>query len=221
MKTCRFVIVSALVFAIGGFVLMPEVWGPGRQFLSAVLPSLVVVDTNQDRQISAISPLRENPLLTEAAQLKADDMAKRGYFSHAGPDGEAPWSWLDKVGYNYVYAGENLAINFYDSNDVNQAWMNSPEHRENILDKKFTDIGIGTAEGLFDGRATIFVVQFFGSTEESLTARSTQKLSSLNKNSHLLASVSNLTLGLTSLVRHWTMVVLPRFGYEPAVGKII
>ena len=62
--------------------------------------------------------------------MKAQDMATLGYFAHVSPDGKTPWYWIEKVGYDYQYAGENLAINFSDSKDVTNAWMASPLHKE-------------------------------------------------------------------------------------------
>ena len=137
------VAILAFVFLVESLLVAPEVWGPGRRFLAAVLPALVVDQTNTDRISEKKPPLQINPLLAKAAQLKAEDMAKRSYFSHEGPSGETPWTWFDKVGYKYVYAGENLALDFYDSSEVNRAWLNSPKHRANILAKNFTDIGVG------------------------------------------------------------------------------
>jgi hypothetical protein len=118
--------------------------------------------TNEDRALNNASSLNTNELLQKAAQLKANDMATRGYFSHNSPDGLTPWYWLDKVGYKYKYAGENLAVDFFESRDVAQAWMNSPTHRANVVNKKYTEIGIAIAEGVFEGKNTVFVVQFFG-----------------------------------------------------------
>ena len=59
-------------------------------------------------------------------------------------------------------AGENLAVNFVDSQDAINAWMNSPIHRDNILNNNFHEIGVGTAKGIYEGKETTFIVQFFG-----------------------------------------------------------
>lgn len=131
-------------------------------FLSAVLPSVLVEFANQDRAKDQLPLLVMNDQLTEAAQAKADDMAARGYFAHNTPEGKTPWYWFSKVGYKFSSAGENLAMNFTDSREVNTAWMNSPAHRENIMNGKFTEIGIATSQGYYQGQLTIFVVQEFG-----------------------------------------------------------
>jgi len=130
--------------------------------LASVLPGVVAVLTNEARSVQSLDPLTENPVLARGAQLKADDMAEKGYFSHTGPDGEQPWKWFREAGYRYEYAGENLGVNFDESEDVVDAWLKSPTHRANILKHDFTEIGIGIATGTYKGREAVFVVQFFG-----------------------------------------------------------
>ncbi len=131
-------------------------------FLASVLPGVLTSLTNEERASNDALPLKENALLVEAAKQKAQDMATYGYFAHTSPDGKTPWYWLEKVGYSYEKAGENLAVNFFDSRDVAVAWMNSPSHRANIVKPEYTEIGIGVAEGKYEGKNTIFVAQFFG-----------------------------------------------------------
>lgn len=129
---------------------------------ASILQNVLVSETNGSRQSEDLLPLKENPLLDAAAKMKAEDMASKGYFAHVSPEGLAPWYWLKQVGYSYTYAGENLAINFSDSEDVIKAWLNSPAHRDNLLSQHFTEIGIETARGTYEGRDTIFIVQVFG-----------------------------------------------------------
>ena len=90
---------------------------------------------NQDRAVLGLKPLRLNPTLSLAALAKASDMVERNYFAHISPDGVKPWHWFKSLGYNYAYAGENLAVNFSDSLPVHEAWMASEGHRKNILNK--------------------------------------------------------------------------------------
>jgi hypothetical protein len=131
-------------------------------FLAEVLPSVLVDLANSDRTLNSAGTLTVNPKLQEAAQLKANDMAAKGYFAHVTPEGFEPWHWLDQVGYSYTYAGENLAVNFFDSIDVEKAWMASPTHRQNLVKPQYTEVGIAMAPGIYKGQNTIFVVQFFG-----------------------------------------------------------
>ena len=127
--------------------------------MAAVLPAVLADLTNQERQTQNLPALSVNPLLNEAAQMKANDMATNSYFAHTSPDGKTPWYWLEQVGYNYQYAGENLAINFSDSKDVTDAWMASPTHRANIVKGNYTEIGTAVASGMYQGYQVVFVVQ--------------------------------------------------------------
>lgn len=138
----------------------------------AAVITAVLIDLANDSRVGAQAPhLTYNAQLQAAAQLKANDMAAKGYFAHQSPDGKMPWDWISLVGYPYVYAGENLAVDFNDSKEVNQAWLNSPTHRSNLLNPHFTEIGIATAEGVYQGRPTTFVVQLFGSRDTTQPVR--------------------------------------------------
>jgi hypothetical protein len=145
--------------------------------LAAILSSTLVQLTNEERSKFTLGTLQENELLTKAANLKAEDMATKGYFAHISPEGKKPHNWLQDVGYVYQYAGENLAVNFADSEDVTIAWMNSPTHKANIVKPVYTEIGIGTATGTFEGKKTIFVAQVFANPY--LAPKSLQNLASV------------------------------------------
>lgn len=132
-----------------------------KSFLAAVLPADVIRLTNEERERGGVVSLEENFLLSLAADAKAKDMARKGYFAHTGPDGKTPWEWLREFGYAYAAAGENLAVRFHESADVVRAWMASPSHRANILRAGYTDIGVGLAEGTYQGVPATFVVQYF------------------------------------------------------------
>jgi hypothetical protein len=88
-------------------------------------------------------------------------MFRRNYWSHYGPDGTTPWSFILDAGYRYEYAGENLAKNFLFSQGVIDGWMQSPSHRENILRPEYTDIGLAIVNGTLNGEETTLVVQTF------------------------------------------------------------
>ncbi len=133
-----------------------------REFVAAVLPASIEAFTNDERYALTLPALKENPVLAEAAERKALDMARKEYFSHESPDGRQPWDFMEEAGYDYRYAGENLAVHFFDSADVVSAWMDSPSHRANIVKPVYEEIGIGIATGTYQGKATTFVVQFFG-----------------------------------------------------------
>ena len=135
---------------------------PNTNLLGLIVSDTIVNETNVNRAKENLSSLKVSPILNEAAQLKANDMADKGYFSHTSPEGITPWYWFNEAGYSFYYAGENLAVNFVDSKDVVNAWMNSPSHRANMVNYNFTEIGIGIAKGQYKGSEAIFVVQLFG-----------------------------------------------------------
>lgn len=136
-------------------------------FLASIQSAFLVDLANEDRSTLGLKDLSINDKLVEAAQMKANDMAEKSYFAHISPDGKTPWYWIKQSGYTYVYAGENLAVNFFDSEDVEDAWMNSPTHKANILNNHYTEIGIATAPGMYKGKKTTFVVQMFASPKKS------------------------------------------------------
>lgn len=132
----------------------------------ALLNASVVIDlTNQERQKEGLPILIENRLLNEAAKAKTLDMFKNGYFEHVSPSGVGPSDVVTKVGYDYVYVGENLALGiFKDEADLVKAWMDSPGHRENILGKQFREIGVYVAKDNYKGEEVWIAVQEFGTS---------------------------------------------------------
>lgn len=129
---------------------------------ASVAASDVASLTNENRIQNGLPPLAVSPLLTEAAQLKANDMAAHSYYAHTGPDGKTMLDWMNIVGYRYLNAGENLVIDRTTAEQAVGAWMNSPDHRANMLRPQFTQFGVGVSEGEYQGMHTIFVVQEFG-----------------------------------------------------------
>lgn len=122
--------------------------------------------TNLVRNQKDLPSLQPNQLLSEAAQIKAEDMAKREYFSHQTPEGKMSWEFISQAGYDYKTAGENLGVNYKNPEELVENWMNSPKHRQNILDEGFTEIGIGVAEGNYKGEKALFVVELYASPDE-------------------------------------------------------
>jgi len=125
--------------------------------------SVLLADTNAARSTKLESALELNPQLTAAAQAKANDMAKRNYWSHVTPDGTQPWAFIQSAGYGYDAAGENLAYGFGTSDQVVAAWMASPEHRANILNGDYRDVGFATADAANyngQGHETIIVAMY-------------------------------------------------------------
>jgi hypothetical protein len=118
--------------------------------------------TNQKRQEAGLPPLKLDPVLSQAAKNKGEDMLAKDYWAHVSPDGVEPWKFFLDAGYKYRYAGENLARDFSDAASAVEAWMASPSHRENMLSPKYEEIGIAVVEGDLAGVDTTLIVQFFG-----------------------------------------------------------
>ena len=123
----------------------------------------LLVLTNAKRAEYGFSPLTLNNQLSNAAALKAEDMFVKDYWAHNSPDGKTPWVFIKEVGYNYVYAGENLARGFNSAEEVVNAWMASPKHRDNLLFKNYSDVGFSVATGKLKGQDTVLIVEEFGS----------------------------------------------------------
>lgn len=127
--------------------------------------------TNESRAEAKVVTLKRNAKLDAAANLKAQDMFADGYFAHTAPDGTKPWAFLDRSGYKYVAAGENLAIDFTDADAMHAAFLASPSHRANILNSRYEEMGIAVVEGTMDGAKTILVVEFFATPYAVKTAK--------------------------------------------------
>lgn len=118
--------------------------------------------TNKERQNNGIAPLSFNDKLTDAAMNKAQDMFSDNYWAHNSPTGKTPWFFIKSAGYKYVYAGENLARGFSTAHDVIKAWMESPDHRANMLSSNYSDVGFAVKIGELNGEETVLIVEEFG-----------------------------------------------------------
>jgi len=120
--------------------------------------------TNQNRKENGdLSALAENSKLDFSAEKKVQDMFTKQYFEHTSPDGIGVGDLGTQVGYDYIIIGENLALgNFKDDKALVDAWMASPGHRANILNKRYTEIGVAVAKGQYEGKEVWIAVQHFG-----------------------------------------------------------
>ncbi|MBP6098611.1 MAG: hypothetical protein KA477_01350, partial [Candidatus Levybacteria bacterium] len=128
----------------------------------SITDSDMLTYVNKARAENNLQPLVMNDVLAQAALAKGKDMFSKNYWAHFAPDGTSPWYFIRNSGYQYTYAGENLAKGFTDSKDVVDAWLASPSHRENILSDKYQDMGFAILEGSLQGEDTVLVVQMFG-----------------------------------------------------------
>jgi len=141
-------------------------------YSSEITISKVLDQTNTERVKLGLKSLTFNSTLSKSAQLKADDMFTNNYWAHTSPEGKSPWDFFNNAGYEYSVAGENLAKDFYDTEGLLKAWMNSPTHRENIINPKYQEIGIGVVNGILGGVKTTLVVQHFGTPRNGVVLAS-------------------------------------------------
>ena len=119
--------------------------------------------TNDSRKQAGLQQLKQSDQLKQAAEAKAKDMFKNDYFAHTSPKGLTPWHWIKQAGYQYSFAGENLAINYESAESQHKAWMKSTTHRANILSDKYQEIGVAVVSGKIDGKEALVTVQLFAS----------------------------------------------------------
>ncbi|WP_088185946.1 CAP domain-containing protein [Desulfosporosinus sp. FKA] len=112
---------------------------------------------NQERAAAGVAPLKVDFRLVSVGQAKADDMKANNYFDHTSPTYGSPWAMMQEVGLTVGWAGENIAGNDSVSGAM-AAFMQSPGHKANILDPRFTHVGVGIAYGSAYGN--LYVQEF-------------------------------------------------------------
>lgn len=146
------------IFLTGFAKIKPGVLG----YASNITVADLLKNTNEKRTAAGDRQLVLNDELSQAAAAKAKDMFTKQYWAHTAPDGTDPWNFILNAGYNYLFAGENLARDFGDSKGVVNAWMNSPSHKENLLNPRYQEVGFAVVNGKYNGYETTLVVQMFG-----------------------------------------------------------
>jgi uncharacterized protein YkwD len=145
--------------------LPPPASPPDQGGCSASMGGLALAffnNQNQERTSRGIAPLAVSSCATRTAQLRASDMAARGYFSHTSPDGQTAFTLLDSLGVAYGWAGENIARNSYPGSEAIVValhdFMASSGHRDNILSTNFTHAGVGL---VVDGAGVTYISVVF------------------------------------------------------------
>jgi|SRR3989344_593218 len=149
--------VLILVALVSSLLLVPWEGSGESSFTSQNLVLLL----NQEREKNGLPPLQTNALLEKAADTKAKNMLENSYFAHTAPDGTKPWDLIKSAGLEYLFAGENLAINYTNAYELIHDFMQSPTHRENLLSPLFSEIGIAIINGRYQGQDATIVVQMF------------------------------------------------------------
>jgi len=107
--------------------------------------SQVIALINQERADEGLSALSSQSQLTSAARIHSADMACNDFFSHNSPTTGSPYDRITAQGYDFSWAGENIAAGYTSPASMVESWMNSPGHRANILNENYIHIGIGYA----------------------------------------------------------------------------
>ncbi|HEX7483843.1 MAG TPA: CAP domain-containing protein [Candidatus Saccharimonadales bacterium] len=185
-------------------------------------------DTNARRAEAQLQPLQVSDELNRAAFLKAQDMLQRQYWAHAAPDGTQPWKWLGDVGYNYSHAGENLAKNFRSADAVTTAWMDSPEHRANVLSTNYHEVGFAVVDGTMDGKPISLVVAMYASkatpavagVKADFTPAQAQPVGFVSQLGLAVKSLTPAALGSIILLIMATVVALTAHAYRNKLPKV-
>ncbi len=175
-----------LAIVLMGIFLLPKL-----AVLSSITPENVVTLTNYERLKNNIKPLTINEELNKAASAKAKSLIEAQQFSHNLGNRRFS-SWIKDTEYEYSYVGENLAIDFSTSEGAMKAWMESPSHKKNILNKKFHEIGIAIIEDEFQGHNSILIVQIFG-TPKNLVLEEYPNSSNVESPINLPEKLDNLS----------------------------
>lgn len=158
--------IGNLITEVGKEVFAPPPLNIGGEKNQVVLTKeKIIAQTNIQRynQNEGLLPLIENETLNKAALAKANDMFKNQYFEHVSPSGVDPGELVQSFGYDYITTGENLILgNFKSEEELVQAWMDSPGHRANILNNRYTEIGVAIIKGDYKGSTVWIGVQEFG-----------------------------------------------------------
>ena len=118
--------------------------------------------TNTQRaSVASLPALAGNTKLDTVAKERLDDLFEKQYFEHVSPDGTSAKDDAKTAGYSFILIGENLALGDFGTDErVVGAWM-EPGHRANILNTKYTELGVAAKSGTYQGRETWMAVQIF------------------------------------------------------------
>lgn len=116
--------------------------------MALLLPSALMADKLATNELNAfrggqgVPALSYNPKLEQSAKSHADDMVKRGFFSHTGSNGSDVGERVRKTGYNWCFVAENIAKGQNGLDAVMAAWSKSPGHRANLLSRKAKEFAL-------------------------------------------------------------------------------
>lgn len=160
--------------------------------VGSLTKSGTIRETNIRRGQNDLPKLIENEKLDQSAMLKAKDILNKQYFEHVSPQGTGPSDLADKVGYDYIVIGENLALGgFEDDAALMNAWMSSAGHRENILNSGFREIGVATIKGKYEDKTVWVAVQEFGTPGSACPSIDPNLKKTLDENQKTISEMKN------------------------------
>jgi uncharacterized protein YkwD len=220
-KHTKWLTTTSSLFLVVGLSL----FNPIAAYASPINASDLILQTNIERKTLGLSELDPNHKLTQAAHKKALDILNKQYFAHTTPDGKPFYEWIEENNYNYLYAGENLAIDFSTNEGVIKAWMESPLHKANILNSNYNEIGLVSLWGEYEGKETNVVVQMFGSLltdSPTVLGLTLEKLSNdfrLRKNSIETLAQDLIMLPSMAGSSYFDIIVRPKEDTQIAVSN--
>ena len=135
----------------------------GKPSQTVLDKNIIIKESNLQRKNNGLASLFENAELNASALAKANDMFQNQYFEHVSPAGLDPGELVLEYGYKYIVAGENLILgNFVSERELVRSWMDSPGHRANILNNRYSEIGVAVVKGTYKGESVWMGVQEFG-----------------------------------------------------------
>jgi uncharacterized protein YkwD len=179
---------------------VPDVYTPTSTVSgSGIDTNQIIYLTNQQRKIndSSLVNLQYNSTLATIASIRVQDMFSQQYFEHNSPTGDNASKEAAKNGYSYITIGENIALgNFGGTTGLITAWMDSPGHRANILNKNYTEIGTYASEGTYKGQDVWIAAQIFG---KPLTGCKSPDASIRNKVNQYKVSADSLMTNIKNI----------------------
>jgi len=220
------IVIALLLFSFSVFSPVQQKF-PSILGISTNITETQLLDiTNKIRKEHGLQELKLDPELSQAAANKASDMFKKNYWAHIAPDGATPWAFINNSGYEYLYAGENLARGFDSAQDAVEAWMESPTHRDNMLSSNYNDVGFAVATGSLTDSDTVLIVEMFGTKYNSPDSQTENELASLKTTEEVsespsqLAKAPEIMANKTNSNENKNQIAVASLQQKPLINKI-
>lgn len=173
---CMFGYVSAPVLALES----------GLSQAKTLVSSDIIASVNKERLAKGLPLYKENANLSRAAEFKVKSLVELRALEHTQSSNGSLWWPLLKAGYEYSAMGENLAQGIFDPDELVKDWMSSPNHRANIVNPNYTEIGVSVMTGIFNGYSVPYVVLYAGTPKPVLLADGSTKSISIEAQKEII-----------------------------------